>query len=66
MAPNAPMQIYRLGTPKGLRVLVLEASLFLLSEHIQHLARIGLKVPSDAIDTFDELPEFRRHDPEVL
>lgn len=43
-----------------------EAGLFLVSEHIQHLARIGLKVPCDAIDTFGELPEFRRHDPEVL
>jgi choline dehydrogenase-like flavoprotein len=47
-------QIYRLGAPKGLRVLVLEAGPFLVSEHIQNLARIGLNVPSDAIDTFQE------------
>lgn len=35
-------KIYREGESAGLRVLVLEAGSFLVSEHVQNLARIGL------------------------
>src|SRR5438445_13432305 len=38
-------KLYRFGQAKGMRVLVLEAGPFLVSEHIQNLARIGLNVP---------------------
>jgi choline dehydrogenase-like flavoprotein len=38
-------KIYRFGASKGRRVLVLEAGSFLVSEHVQNLARIGLNVP---------------------
>lgn len=46
-------QIYRRGKGKGLRVLVLEAGPFLVSEHVQNLARIGLDIPGQ-IDTFQD------------
>src|SRR5713101_6871776 len=39
-------KIYRLGANAGLRVLVLDAGSFLVSEHVQNLARLGLGVPS--------------------
>lgn len=39
-------KLYRRGAERGLRVLVLEAGGFLVSEHVQNLARIGLNVPS--------------------
>lgn len=39
-------KIYRLGAAKNKRVLVLEAGGFLVSEHVQNLARIGLNVAS--------------------
>ncbi|RCJ16847.1 hypothetical protein A6S26_32350 [Nostoc sp. ATCC 43529] len=39
-------KIYRQGAARNKRVLVLEAGAFLVSEHIQNLARIGLKVAS--------------------
>jgi choline dehydrogenase-like flavoprotein len=38
-------KIYRAGQAKNVRVLVLEAGPFLVSEHVQNLARIGLNVP---------------------
>jgi hypothetical protein len=38
-------KIYRRGASRNLRVLVLEAGSFLVSEHVQNLAWIGLKVP---------------------
>lgn len=38
-------KIYRLGSASGRRVLLLEAGSFLVSEHVQNLARIGLNVP---------------------
>ncbi|MGL4966998.1 MAG: GMC oxidoreductase [Inquilinus sp.] len=39
-------KIWRFGAAKGLRVLVLEAGPFLISEHVQNIADIGLNVPS--------------------
>lgn len=39
-------KIYRQGAASNKRVLVLEAGGFLVSEHVQNLARIGLKVAS--------------------
>ena len=39
-------KIYRQGAASNKRVLVLEAGAFLVSEHVQNLARIGLNVPS--------------------
>jgi choline dehydrogenase-like flavoprotein len=38
-------KIYRLGKANGRRVLLLDAGPFLVSEHVQNLARIGLNVP---------------------
>ncbi|MBD2121020.1 GMC family oxidoreductase [Trichocoleus sp. FACHB-262] len=38
-------KIYRQGAASNKRVLVLEAGGFLVSEHVQNLARIGLNVP---------------------
>ena len=38
-------KIWRLGAARGRRVLLLEAGSFLVSEHVQNLARIGLGVP---------------------
>lgn len=38
---------------RGKRVLVLEAGPFLVSEHIQNLAQIGLNVPSEIPPSFD-------------
>src|SRR5215203_1754092 len=38
-------KIYRLGQGNARRVLLLEAGPFLVSEHVQNLARIGLNVP---------------------
>jgi choline dehydrogenase-like flavoprotein len=46
-------KIYRLGAQQNLRVLLLEAGSFLVSEHIQNLARIGLNVPSPMPPTHD-------------
>ena len=39
-------KIYRIGAARNKRVLILEAGGFLVSEHVQNLARIGLNVPS--------------------
>jgi choline dehydrogenase-like flavoprotein len=39
-------KIWRLGAAKGVRVLVLEAGPFLISEHVQNIANIGLNVPA--------------------
>jgi choline dehydrogenase-like flavoprotein len=39
-------KIWRFGAAKGLRVLVLEAGPFLISEHVQNIANIGLNVPA--------------------
>ncbi len=39
-------KIYRRGAAANRRVLVLEAGPFLVSEHVQNLARIGLNVPA--------------------
>jgi choline dehydrogenase-like flavoprotein len=39
-------KIWRFGADKGLRVLVLEAGPFLISEHVQNIADIGLNVPA--------------------
>lgn len=39
-------KLYRRGADRNLRVLVLEAGSFLVSEHVQNLARIGLNVPN--------------------
>jgi len=39
-------KIYRKGASRNKRVLLLEAGGFLVSEHVQNLARIGLNVPS--------------------
>lgn len=44
-------KIYRLSATK--RVLVLEAGSFLVSEHVQNLARIGLNVPSGILPAND-------------
>ena len=38
-------KLWRFGAEKALRVLVLEAGPFLISEHVQNLANIGLNVP---------------------
>ncbi len=38
-------KIWRFGGFKGLRVLVLEAGPFLISEHVQNLANVGFNVP---------------------
>ena len=38
-------KLYRKGAERRLRVLVLEAGGYLVSEHVQNLARIGLNVP---------------------
>lgn len=49
-------KIYREGKPSGIRVLVLDAGSYLVSEHVQNLPRIGLNagklvaVPSDKED----------------
>ena len=42
-------KLWRFGTPKQMRVLVLEAGPYLVSEHVQNLANIGFNVPA-AID----------------
>ena len=42
-------KIYRQGAASNKRVLVLEAGGFLVSEHVQNLARIGLNVASSVI-----------------
>jgi choline dehydrogenase-like flavoprotein len=39
-------KIYRDGTNAGLRILILEASPFLVSTHVQNLPNIGLNVPN--------------------
>jgi hypothetical protein len=39
-------RIYRLGAAASRRVLLLEAGSFLISEHVQNLARIGFNVPA--------------------
>jgi hypothetical protein len=41
-------KLYRLGAGQGMRILVLDAGSFLVSEHVQNLARIGLNVPGAA------------------
>lgn len=41
---SCAQKIYRLGAAANKRVLVLEAGSFLVSEHVQNLARIGLNV----------------------
>lgn len=41
----AATKLYRKGADAGLRILVLEAGQFLVSEHVQNLARIGINVP---------------------
>lgn len=41
------------GAGKQLRVLVLEAGPFLVSEHVQNLALIGLNVPDELLPAFD-------------
>ena len=46
-------QLYKLGAGTGRRVLLLEAGSFLISEHVQNLARIGFNVPS-AIPPFTD------------
>jgi choline dehydrogenase-like flavoprotein len=38
-------KIFRIGSPKGRRVLVLDAGPFLVSSHIQNIPQIGLNVP---------------------
>lgn len=39
-------KVYGFGKATGRRVLLLEAGPFLVSEHVQNLARIGLNVPA--------------------
>src|SRR5688500_17658531 len=46
-------KIYKQGAATGRRVLVLEAGRFLVSEHVQNLARIGFNVPSPITPSSD-------------
>jgi GMC oxidoreductase len=48
-------KIWRMGAARKRRVLVLEAGPFLVSEHVQNLARIGFSVPAPISTALDPL-----------